>query len=300
MAYIELLQQNPWLYYTVVFILGLLVGSFLNVVIYRLPAMLKRQWRHDCVQFLKETNDPALVPGTKLETADTFNLTTPRSRCPHCNHQIRAWENIPVFSYLFLRGKCHECGHAISMRYPLIELLSAMLVTVVAWKFGVTEQAVLAIILTWVLVSLTFIDLDHQYLPDNITLPFLWLGLLAGLYSIFTDVSSSVWGAAAGYTVLWAVYILFKKLTGKEGMGFGDFKLLAMLGAWLGWQKLPAIIFMSSLVGAVVGITLIVFRRHQRGVPIPFGPYLAAAGWLVLLWGDDINSAYLQWAGLNY
>ena len=299
MGYVELLQQNPWLYYIVVFILGLLVGSFLNVVIYRLPVMLKRQWRHDCIQYLQESNDPALATDTQLEQTENFNLTAPRSRCPHCNHLIRAWENIPVISYLFLRGKCHECGHGISIRYPLIELLSAILVTLVAWKFGVTEQAAMAMLLTWALIALTFIDLDHQYLPDNITLPFLWLGLLAGLYSVFTDVTSSVWGAAFGYAVLWTIYILFKKITGKEGMGFGDFKLLAMLGAWLGWQMLPAIIFMSSLVGAAIGISLILLKRHQRGIPIPFGPYLATAGWIVLLWGNDINNAYLQWAGIS-
>lgn len=299
MGYIELLQQNPWLYYSVVFILGLLVGSFLNVVIYRLPVMLKRQWRSDCIHYLQESNDPALATSRKADTPSDFNLTTPRSRCPHCHHLIRAWENIPLLSYVFLRGKCHACGHAISMRYPLIELLSAILVTLVAWKFGVTPQAGMALLLTWALLALTFIDLDHLYLPDDITLPFLWLGLLAGLYGVFTDITSSVWGAAAGYAVLWTIYIVFKKFTGKEGMGFGDFKLLAMLGAWLGWQKLPAIIFMSSLVGAVVGISLILLRRHQRGTPIPFGPYLAAAGWIVLLWGDDINHAYLHWAGMG-
>ncbi|MFO7602297.1 MAG: A24 family peptidase [Gammaproteobacteria bacterium] len=299
MGYIELLQQNLWLYYTVVFVLGLLVGSFLNVVIYRLPIMLKRQWRSDCLHYLAETNDPALNRDYQADTAADFNLTVPRSRCPHCDHLIRAWENIPLLSYLLLRGKCHACGARISLRYPLIELLSAVLVTLVAWRFGVNEQAALAMLLTWALLALTFIDLDHQYLPDNITLPFLWLGLLIALYGVFTEISASVWGAAAGYTVLWSIYIIFKKLTGKEGMGFGDFKLLAMLGAWLGWQKLPAIILMSSLVGALVGIALILLRRHQRGVPIPFGPYLAAAGWLVLLWGDDINHAYLQWVGLR-
>lgn len=299
MGYIELLQLHPWLYYAVVFVFGLLVGSFLNVVIYRLPVMLKQQWRHDCIQYLQESNDTALVTGTQIDKTNNFNLTAPRSRCPHCKHLIRAWENIPVLSYLFLRGKCYECGHGISIRYPLIELLSALLVTIVAWKFGVTEQAAMAMLLTWALIALTFIDIDHQYLPDNITLPFLWVGLLAGLYSVFTDVVSSIWGAAIGYAVLWSIYILFKKITGKEGMGFGDFKLLAMFGAWLGWQKLPAIIFMSSLVGAAIGISLILLKRHQRGIPIPFGPYLATAGWIVLLWGNDINNAYLHWAGIR-
>lgn len=299
MTYIELLQHNLWLYYSVIFVLGLLVGSFLNVVIYRLPLILKRQWRSDCIQYLQEMKDPALVAGAQAEPTETFNLTVPRSRCPHCQHLIRAWENIPLLSYLFLRGKCHSCKHPISFRYPIIELLSAILVTIIAWKFGVTEQAGLAMLLTWALIALTFIDLDHQYLPDNITLPFLWIGLLTALYGIFTDISSSVWGAAAGYAVLWSIYIIFKKLTGKEGMGFGDFKLLAMLGAWLGWQMLPAIILMSSLVGAIIGISLIVLRRHQRGTPIPFGPYLAAAGWIVLLWGENINHAYLQWIGMS-
>jgi len=298
MDYMELLQLTPWLYYSVIFVVGLLVGSFLNVVIYRLPIMLKRQWRRDCIQYLEESRDPALATGAREDHQATFTLSTPRSRCPHCHHLIRAWENIPLLSYSILRGKCHACGQPISLRYPFIELLSAVLVTLVAWKLGLTPQAGLAIILTWALLALTFIDLDHQYLPDNITLPFLWLGLLAGLYGVFADITSTVWGAALGYLVLWTIYIVFKKLTGKEGMGFGDFKLLAMLGAWLGWQKLPAIIFMSSLVGAIVGISLILLRRHQRGVPIPFGPYLAAAGWIVLLWGDDINRAYLHWVGL--
>ncbi|MCW9023700.1 MAG: A24 family peptidase [Gammaproteobacteria bacterium] len=289
---ITLFEQNTVLFYTTVVLLGLLVGSFLNVVIHRLPIMLKRQWVSECQCFLAE-EDLQAAPAKEVPT--TFNLNTPRSRCPHCGHAITAIENIPVVSYLFLHGRCRECKTPISFRYPAIEILSAILALTCAWHFGVSLAAAFAIILSWALISLTFIDLDHQYLPDNITLPFLWLGLLLNINNTFTDLESAVIGAAAGYLILWSVYQLFKKLTGKEGMGFGDFKLLAMLGAWLGWQVLPAIILLSSLVGAIVGISLIVLKKHQRDIPIPFGPYLAAAGWIALLWGHDLNSAYLQW-----
>jgi len=262
------------LYLSIIIVLGLLVGSFLNVVIYRLPVMLKRQWKTDCVAFLEqekirstdEAGDAAIAP---------FNLIVPRSRCPHCGHLITALENIPVLSYLFLRGRCRECRTAISFRYPLIEILSASLVALVAWKLGVTLQASMAMLLTWGLICLSFIDYDHQYLPDNITLPFLWLGLFLNLNGLFVDLPSAVIGAMAGYLILWFVYQIFKKLTGKEGMGYGDFKLLAMLGAWLGWQALPAIILLSTLVGSIIGISLVLFKQHDRSHPIPFGPYLA-------------------------
>jgi leader peptidase (prepilin peptidase)/N-methyltransferase len=293
MPYLELLQHNPVLYLSFVFILGLLVGSFLNVVIYRLPVMLKQQWRSECLAFLGPPDTPE--PTENPATAHPFNLVIPRSCCPVCGHQITALENIPVLSYLFLRGRCRACQTPISFRYPSIELLSAILVTLVAWKFGVTIQAAAAIFLTWCLIALAFIDLDTQYLPDNITLPFLWAGLIINLFNVFIDLHSAVIGAITGYLVLWLVYQTFKQLTGKEGMGYGDFKLLALFGAWLGWQALPAIILLSSLVGSVVGISLILFKRHARNRPIPFGPYLAIAGWIGLMWGAEINSAYLAW-----
>jgi len=286
-----LFQQHIEIYYLTTFLLGLIVGSFLNVVIYRLPIMLKRGWKSECQAFLAE--DAGQAPAD--EPTAIFNLNTPRSRCPHCDHAIAIWENIPVFSYLFLRGRCSECKAAISLRYPAIELFTALLSLACAWYFALSTTAVFAILLSWGLIALAFIDLDEQYLPDSITLPFLWLGLLLNTQNLFTDLESAVIGAAAGYLILWSVYMLFKKLTGKEGMGFGDFKLLAMLGAWLGWQMLPVIILLSSAVGAVIGIALIASNRHQRGIPIPFGPFLAAAGWIALLWGNDINHAYLQW-----
>lgn len=287
----ELFQQHIGFYYLTTFLLGLIVGSFLNVVIYRLPIMLKAGWKSECQAFLAEDADQS--PAT--EAAPVFNLNTPRSRCPHCDHAITAWENIPVLSYLFLRGRCRQCKTAISLRYPAIELFTAALSMACAWHFGVSAMAAFAILLSWGLIALAFIDLDEQYLPDSITLPFLWLGLLVNTQQLFVDLESAVIGAMAGYLVLWSVYMLFKTLTGKEGMGFGDFKLLAMLGAWLGWQMLPAIILISSAVGAIIGIALIASNRHQRGIPIPFGPFLAAAGWIALLWGSDINHAYLQW-----
>ncbi len=256
--------------------------------------MLKAGWKSECQAFLaEEANQP--LPADNETAPITFNLSTPRSRCPHCNHAITAWENIPLISYLFLRGRCHRCKTTISLRYPAIELFTAVLTLACAWHFGVSTTAIFAIVLSWVLIALAFIDLDEQYLPDNITLPVLWLGLLLNTQNIFIDLESAVIGAIAGYLALWSVYMLFKKLTGKEGMGFGDFKLLAMLGAWLGWQMLPAIILLSSIVGATIGIALIASKRHQRGIPIPFGPFLATAGWIALLWGNDLNQAYLQW-----
>lgn len=290
------LAENQAAYLIAVAVLGLLVGSFLNVVIYRLPDMLKRQWRQDCEMFLAES-DGKSAKQTKAETNDT-NLVTPRSYCPKCHQPVSALDNIPVISYLLLGGKCRHCSTKISLRYPLVETLSALLVLVVALQFGFSPQAGLAMLLTWALLSLSFIDYDHQYLPDNITLPFLWLGLLANLFGVYTDLESALIGAIAGYLILWSVYKLFKAITGKEGMGYGDFKLLAMLGAWLGWQLLPAIILLSSLAGAVIGLLLILFKKQDRHIPIPFGPYLAIAGWLALLWGDQLNKAYINWTGM--
>jgi len=296
MDIITFLSENQTTYLFSVAVVGLLVGSFLNVVIYRLPIVLKKQWRQDCLLFLAEDSDKQ----TSVENINepTFGLITPRSHCPQCGHQISAWENIPIFSYLLLRGKCRACAAPVSLRYPVVELLGATLAVAVAWKFGFTLQAAMAIVLSWALISMSFIDYDHQYLPDNITLPLLWLGLIANLNGLFTDIESALIGTMAGYLILWSIYKLFKALTGKEGMGYGDFKLLAMFGAWLGWQQLPAIIFLSSVAGAVIGISLILLKQHERNKPIPFGPYLAIAGWIALLWGDDINQAYLNWVGL--
>lgn len=286
------LQAQPAVFALFVFILGLLVGSFLNVVIYRLPKMMEKDWHFQCRELL-EIDHPD-------KDEEKFNLVVPRSRCPHCGHLIGALENIPVISYLLQGGKCRHCGGAISMRYPFVELLTALLSASVAAKFGFSWETLLALLLTWSLIALTFIDFDHQLLPDDITLPMLWLGLMLALFSLFTDLQSSVIGAMAGYLSLWSVYQLFKLLTGKEGMGFGDFKLLAMLGAWLGWQYVPTIILLSSVVGAVIGISLIAFRGRDKNIPIPFGPYLAIAGWIALMWGSDINQAYLGSLSAGY
>lgn len=270
-------------------IIGLLVGSFLNVVIYRLPVMLQRSWRKECIEYLQMEAEPDGEP---------FNLSLPLSRCPKCQSPIKPYQNIPVISYVFLKGQCAHCKNPISIRYPLIEAFTATLSVLVAWHFGYTPQAGFGLLLTWCLVALSFIDIDHQLLPDNITLPMLWLGLLLSLFGLYTDVNASVIGAIAGYMVLWLVYQAFKLATGKEGMGYGDFKLLALFGAWLGWQTLPMIILLSSLVGAVIGITMIIFAKQDHNKPIPFGPYLAAAGWIALLWGNDLNRLYLTSVGL--
>lgn len=291
----NLLAQHPALLIGTVFLFGLLVGSFINVVAYRLPVMMDRDWRRQCLEYLH--------PDEPAAEGERFDLITPRSRCPSCGHRITALENIPVLSYLFLRGACSACGTRISPRYPIVEFATALLSAVVAWKFvqdggGWGWPLAAALIFTWALIALSLIDFDHKLLPDAITLPLLWLGLLLSLGGVFTDMRSSIIGAAAGYLSLWSVYQLFRLLTGKEGMGFGDFKLLAAIGAWLGWQALPVTILLSSLVGAVVGIALILIRGRDRNIPIPFGPYIAAAGWLALLWGEDITQAYLRFAGL--
>ncbi len=283
---LELFQSSLVSYLISIFILGLLVGSFLNVVIHRLPIMMEGEWKEQCCELLN------IDAPEKNETK--FNLITPRSRCPACNSQIKAIENIPVISYLILRGKCSNCKNKISVRYPLIELTSAILVTIVAFYFGVSLQTLFAICLTWALLSLSMIDFDHQLLPDDITLPFLWLGIFLNLFDVFTDIESSILGAIFGYGILWLVYISFKLITGKEGMGHGDFKLLAVLGAWFGWQYLPLIIILSSAVGATIGIALIIFKSHNRSTTIPFGPYLAIAGWVSMLWGPFIMSTYLN------
>ena len=285
---IELLQNSSLFFISITAVLGLLVGSFLNVVIYRLPIMMEREWQTQC----NELN------GVEDKNSAPFTLSQPRSACPHCQHAITAIENIPVISYLFLGGKCRGCRAPISIRYPIIEMLTGLLSAIVAYYFGFDWACLGALLLTWALIALTFIDVDHQLLPDSLTLPLLWLGISFNFYGQFTTLEASVIGAIAGYLSLWSVSQIFKLITGKEGMGYGDFKLLAALGAWLGWSFLPSIILLSSLVGAVVGLSLILFRRHQSDIPIPFGPYLATAGWIALVWGESINTAYLNWAGL--
>jgi leader peptidase (prepilin peptidase) / N-methyltransferase len=271
-------------------VLGLLVGSFLNVVIYRVPIMMERGWRCDCKEFLELEIDKA--------DREPFNLVFPHSRCPHCQTPIKPYQNIPVISYLFLRGKCAQCQGGISIRYPLIEAFTGLCSAIVALHFGYGIALVCALVLTWALIALSFIDIDKQLLPDSIVLPLLWLGLLMSLYPVFIEAEKSIMGAVVGYLSLWSVYHLFKIVTGKEGMGYGDFKLLALLGAWMGWQFIPMIILLSSLVGAVIGIAMILFAGRDHHIPIPFGPYLAAAGWLAFLWGKEILAFYFQTVGL--
>ncbi len=279
-----MMQPDPPILTAIAVLLGLAVGSFINVVIHRLPKMMERGWLTECAELRGE---PLPAPAEKL------TLATPRSRCPHCGHAITALENIPIFSFLFLRGRCSGCGARISPRYPLVEALSGLLCGYAVWRFGSTWAGMGALLFIWGMIALTFIDFDTQLLPDSITLPLLWAGLLINLGGTFADLKSAVIGAVAGYLSLWAVYWAFKLATGKEGMGYGDFKLLAAIGAWLGWQMLPLTILASSMVGAVVGITLMVAVKHGRSVPIPFGPYLAAAGIIALFWGKPLTQHYL-------
>jgi Type II secretory pathway, prepilin signal peptidase PulO and related peptidases len=291
MALIELLKSSSAAFAAVAALLGLLVGSFLNVVIHRLPIMLEREWKVQCAGLL-EVASPE-VP------RETFNLLIPRSRCPHCGHTLSALENIPILSYLMLRGQCSACGASISIHYPLVEAVCGILSGAVAWHFGFGWEAGAALLLTWGLLCLSVIDINHHLLPDIITLPFLWLGLMLSLCGLFTNSHASILGAACGYLLLWTIYQVFRLVTGKEGMGYGDFKLLGLLGAWMGWQILPMVVLLSSLVGAVVGISRVLFLRHDRRVPIPFGPYLAAAGWIALLWGEALTQAYLRWTNIS-
>jgi leader peptidase (prepilin peptidase)/N-methyltransferase len=294
---VNLLQASPVAFTTAIFVVSLLIGSFLNVVIYRLPLILDAQWRAQCAELAGE---PA-VDGEQVLT-----LSSPRSHCPACKAPVRAIHNIPVVSWLALRGRCAHCGTRIPVRYPLIELATAVLSATVAWHFGFGFEALCALLVTWLLIPLTGIDADHQLLPDSLTLPLLWLGLLASLghepgsaHALPVAPADAIIGAATGYLFLRGVFHAFKLLTGKEGMGFGDFKLFAALGAWLGWQMLPLVLLLSAAVGAVVGITLIVLRKQGREVPIPYGPYLAGAGWIAMLWGPQIVSGYLSVAGLR-
>ena len=287
----DLLTQSPALFVAVTFAFALLIGSFLNVVIFRLPLMMQREWRQQCDELMSEPA-PDLPEGR-------FDLVAPRSRCRSCGAEIKAWQNIPVLSYLMLGAKCATCKASISIRYPLVEILTAALAGVCAWHFGFGWEALMAIGLTCVLVAISMIDVDHQIIPDSIVIPLLWVGLamsllhpFPGAETLFIAPRDAIVGALAGYLSLWSVYQLFKLVTGKEGMGYGDFKLLAALGAWLGWQMLHVIILMSAVVGAVIGIAMIVFRGRDRQLPIPFGPYLAAAGWITMLYGEAILNAY--------
>jgi leader peptidase (prepilin peptidase)/N-methyltransferase len=284
MDVLQLLAQSPLFLAITAAAFGLVVGSFLNVVVYRLPVMLQRSWARECSE----------MAGQEVPPKEQFNLLVPASTCPHCGRRIHALENIPVLSYLVLRGRCAGCHGRISVRYPLVELACAILSVIVVLRFGYGWQSAAALLFTWALISLFLIDFDHQLLPDSITLPLLWAGLLLSLSDTFTDPATSIVGAVAGYLSLWSIYHLFRLVTGKEGMGYGDFKLLGAIGAWTGWQLLPVVILLSSVVGAAIGITLILFRGRDHNLPMPFGPFLAAAGWLTLLWGHDIISLYLR------
>ena len=281
-------QQYPTAFNIFVVILSLMIGSFLNVVIYRLPKMMHNGWYLECREFLADE-----VKDITAKNIEPLTLSKPDSTCPKCGHKIRFYENIPVLSWLFLKGKCSQCKNSISFRYPLVETITALLSLVIANQFGVSLETLLLLVLTWGLISLTLIDFDHMLLPDQIVMPLLWLGLLININETFVPLSDAVIGAAVGYMSLFSVFWLFKLLTGKEGMGHGDFKLFALFGAWIGWQLLPILILMASVVGAFVGISLMIFKNHQREQAIPFGPYLAVAGWITILWGEGIWSWYL-------
>ncbi len=290
MPLLDYLASHTLAFVLCALLIGLLIGSFLNVVVYRLPKMLMHDWQAQAREILSlpaESDTP------------TFNLILPNSSCPHCGHEIKPWENIPIFSWLFLRGKCSACKAPISTRYPLVELTCGLLSAYVAWHFGFSWQAGSILLLTWGLLAMSLIDADHQLLPDALVLPLLWIGLIVNQFGLFASPADALWGAIAGYLSLWSVYWLFKLVTGKEGMGYGDFKLLAMLGAWGGWQILPLTILLSSLVGAVLGVIMLRLRNAETSTPIPFGPYLAIAGWIALLWGEQITASYLQIAGFK-
>lgn len=285
------MTHSPLFFYGITFIFSLMIGSFLNVVIFRLPKMLEQGWKRECREFLADE----VIKPTNASDDQTITLSTPSSTCPSCQHKIRFYENIPLISWLFLRGKCSQCQSKISLRYPLVELATAILSVVIAANFGVTFTTLMLLVLTWGLICLTLIDYDHMLLPDQITLPLLWLGLLVNINGAIVPLSDAVIGAVAGYMSLFSVFWLFKLVTGKEGMGHGDFKLVAVFGAWIGWQLLPLLILMASAVGAIIGISLMVFKNHQREQAIPFGPYLAIAGWITLIWGNGIWSWYLSY-----
>lgn len=296
----KVMQNELWFYLTTIGLVSLCVGSFLNVVIYRLPLMMQREWQGECRLLLESelksnkanTNEPF-----SSDLNSTFNLVKPNSTCPKCKTAIKAWQNIPVVSWLFLKGKCASCSNPISARYPIVEAITALLSLIVAYKLGATEQALLYIAITWALVALTFIDIDHMLLPDQITLPLVWLALIAAVLGYTVTPADAIIGAACGYLSLWSVFWLFKLLTGKEGMGYGDFKLLAVFGALLGWQSLLTIILLSSVVGAIIGIALLTIQGKDKATPIPFGPYLAIAGWITMLWGEQLQASYFNLIG---
>lgn len=278
------LLDNPVLLYPLLLLLGLLVGSFLNVVIHRLPLMLKREWRRECAE----------LQGQPVAEETPFNLCQPRSRCPHCHHQLGVLDNIPLLSWLWLRGRCRYCRAPIAKRYPLVELASAVLAGLALWRFGASPQLLAALLFSWTLLCMTLIDMDHLLLPDNLTLPLLWLGLLFNINALFIPLSSAVLGAAFGYGILWSLYWLFRLATGKEGMGYGDFKLLAAIGAWFGWQSLLPVLLLASFTGAILGLSLMALRRLGEDRVLPFGPALALGGWLYLLWGQQLMTIYWE------
>jgi len=287
---LELLTESAPLLYAGVFIFGAVIGSFLNVVILRVPPLLEYDWRCQCRELLEqEAHDEKRPPGIVFD----------RSHCMKCGHGIRAHENIPLVSYLLLRGKCSACKARISPRYPLVEFITAVMFVVTIWHFGPNLQGLTALFLTAMLIAMAGIDIDHQLLPDNMTIPLMWSGILISFWSIHADLAASVAGAIAGYLVLWSIYHVFRLLTGKEGMGYGDFKLLAALGAWMGWQMLPLVILLSSVVGAVVGLAMMGAGRMKKDKPMPFGPFIAAAGWIALIWGEKIVAFYSRSGGFG-
>ncbi len=295
-ASFELMADSPAFFMGFVFIISLMVGSFLNVVIYRLPVMMERTWKADIAEYTASQTQAAPATDSPHSSKEVpFNLVKPDSTCPKCQHKIRVWENIPLISWLLLKGKCSQCKNPISARYPLVELTTGLLSTWVAWHFGFGLAGFMAVVAIWLLIAMTFIDLDSMLLPDQLTLSLLWLGLLISIGSPFVSSQDALIGAAVGYLSLWSLYWAFKLLTGKEGMGYGDFKLLAAIGAWVGWQHLPVVILLSSFVGAIVGVSLLTIQGKDKSQPIPFGPYLAAAGFLTLLYGDWIVTQYWQW-----
>jgi leader peptidase (prepilin peptidase)/N-methyltransferase len=301
-----LYSGDPALFAGSVFLLGLVVGSFLNVVIYRLPIILERDWRSQASELLSSGKGATAATQTAQTARARFTLSTPRSACPSCKAPIKAWQNIPVLSWLLLRGRCASCKTKISVRYPLVELTTGLLSAWVAWHFGFGAPAACGLVVTWALIALTGIDIDHQLLPDGITLPLMWAGLIAAIIvgpvagtSIPVSAPDSIIGAVSGYVSLWLVFHAFRLITGKEGMGYGDFKLFAAVGAWLGWKLLPLVILLSAATGAILGISMIVLRGRDRSTPMPFGPYLAAAGWLAMMYGDVLVNGYLRLSGLN-
>lgn len=289
MDLIDVLASQPFLYLGAALLLGLIVGSFLNVLVHRLPIMLQRQWQAEAREVLE-------LPG--VAEPERYDLFLPASQCPHCGHRIRPWENIPLLSYLILRGRCSSCHSAISPRYPLVELGCAAITGYIAWHLGASSAALALMLLSWGLLAMSLIDVEHRLLPDVLVFPLLWLGLIVNAFELFAPLPDALWGAVAGYLSLWTVFWLFKMITGKEGMGYGDFKLLALIGAWGGWQILPLTLLLSSLLGAVVGLAVLRLKGQKASTPIPFGPYLAIAGWIALLWGGQITTSYLKYSGM--